>query len=43
MTDADNSRIIYWHRDLPPMDAEPIGEHIVEIVQSRRPFPSTYS
>jgi hypothetical protein len=21
---------IYWHRDLPPSDAQPVGEHVVE-------------
>ena len=21
---------IYWHRDLPPLAAEPVGEHVVE-------------
>jgi hypothetical protein len=20
----------YWHRDLPPIDAQPMGEHIIE-------------
>lgn len=29
--DPDNDRkIVYWHRELPPLDAEPVGEHIVE-------------
>ncbi len=23
-------KIVYWHRELPPFDAEPLGEHIVE-------------
>jgi hypothetical protein len=23
-------KIVYWHRELPPLDAEPLGEHIVE-------------
>lgn len=21
-----NPKVIYWHRELPPLDAEPIGE-----------------
>jgi hypothetical protein len=21
---------IYWHRELPPLDAQPMGEHVVE-------------
>jgi hypothetical protein len=23
-------KIVYWHRELPPLDAEPAGEHTVE-------------
>jgi hypothetical protein len=35
VTDMNDSRepdtkVIYWHRDLPPLDAEPIAEHTVE-------------
>ena len=29
MRNADR-KIVYWHRELPPLDAEPLGEHIVE-------------
>ena len=25
-----DTKVIYWHRDLPPLDAEPIAEHTVE-------------
>lgn len=29
--DADTGeKVVYWHRELPPLDAEPLGEHIVE-------------
>jgi len=28
---------IFWHRDLPPMDAEPMGEHVVEATSARVP------
>ena len=31
----DPSKIIYWHRELPPLDAEPIGDHIVEANSGR--------
>lgn len=24
------AKTVYWHRELPPLDAEPLGEHIVE-------------
>ena len=23
-------KLVYWHRELPPLDAEPLGEHTVE-------------
>lgn len=23
-------KVVYWHRELPPLDAEPLGEHVVE-------------
>jgi len=23
-------KVVYWHRELPPLDAEPVSEHIVE-------------
>jgi hypothetical protein len=28
---------IYWHRELPPVDAEPVGEHTVEATSDRLP------
>lgn len=31
------SQTIYWHRDLPPLKAEIIGEHTVEATSSRVP------
>ena len=27
--------IVYWHRELPPVSAEPMGEHIVEADSTR--------
>ena len=33
--DADNNKVIYWHRDLPPLEAEPVGAHIVEATSMR--------
>jgi len=30
-------RVIYWHRDLPPFDAEALGEHVVEASSKRVP------
>ena len=32
-------KAIYWHRELPPFDAQPMGEHVVEA--SSAPVPDT--
>jgi hypothetical protein len=29
-TTTDSERVIYWRRELPPVGAEALGEHIVE-------------
>jgi hypothetical protein len=29
--------VVYWHRELPPLSAEPIGEHIVEATSESVP------
>lgn len=34
-TTADAAKVIYWHGDLPPLEAEPIGEHVVEAESAR--------
>lgn len=35
-TIGDSARkCIYWHRDLPPFDAELIGEHVLEATSGR--------
>jgi hypothetical protein len=34
---ADSPQVIYWHRDLPPIDAEIMGEHVVEATSLRVP------
>jgi hypothetical protein len=31
------SKRIYWHRELPPLNAEVIGEHVVEATSNRVP------
>jgi hypothetical protein len=36
-TGDDEEKIVYWHRDLPPLEAELIGEHTVEATSSRVP------
>jgi hypothetical protein len=28
---------IYWHRELPPLDAEPIGDYSVEVTSAHVP------
>jgi hypothetical protein len=32
---SDGDKIIYWHRELPPLDAEVLGEHTVEATSRR--------
>jgi hypothetical protein len=32
-----STNIVYWHRDLPPSDAEQMGEHVVEATSTRAP------
>ena len=36
MDDRD-ATIVFWHRDLPPLDAELVAEHTVEASSSRVP------
>ncbi len=31
------NKVIYWHRELPPLDAEPLGEHNLEANSPRVP------
>jgi hypothetical protein len=28
-------RVVFWHRELPPVDAEMVGEHVVEASSTR--------
>ncbi len=32
-----DTKVIYWHRDLPPLAADPMGEHTVEATSCRVP------
>ncbi len=34
---ATTPKLVYWHHDWPPIDAEPIGEHTLEADSSRVP------
>jgi hypothetical protein len=36
-TPDTGDRIVCWHRELPPLDAEPIGEHSIEADSDRVP------
>ena len=33
----DDGKIVYWHRELPPLDAELMAEHTVEATSGRVP------
>jgi hypothetical protein len=35
--DANTGKTIYWHSELPPLNAEAIGEHMVEATSGRLP------
>jgi hypothetical protein len=35
--EARNHTLVYWHRALPPLDAETIGVHTLEATSSRVP------
>ncbi len=35
--DNHHDKIIYWHRELPPLDAEVMAEHTLEATSSRVP------
>lgn len=34
-TSAVNAKIVFWHRELPPFDAVPMGEHVIEATSGR--------
>ncbi|MBI4521071.1 MAG: hypothetical protein HY701_09545 [Gemmatimonadetes bacterium] len=37
MTDTSKAqdKVVYWHRDLPPLDAEVVGEHTLDATSRR--------
>jgi hypothetical protein len=36
MNDASNeTKTVFWHRELPPLDGEPMAEHVVEATSDR--------
>jgi hypothetical protein len=34
----ERSKVVYWRRELPPLDAEAIGEHTLEATSNRVPY-----
>jgi hypothetical protein len=32
-----STKVVYWHRELPPLGADPISEHVLEASSSRVP------
>jgi hypothetical protein len=36
-TTVESSQVVYWHRELPPLAAEPVEEHVVEAASRRVP------
>ena len=36
-TGNEQQKIVYWHRELPPLDTEAIAEHTVEATSGRVP------
>jgi hypothetical protein len=36
-TSGVRPKAIFWHRELPPLDAQAIGEHVVEATSSHVP------
>jgi hypothetical protein len=34
---TENSRIVYWHRELPPFNADAVAEHVIEATSHRVP------
>ena len=35
--DSNQHKTVYWHSELPPFDAEAMGEHVVEATSGRLP------
>jgi hypothetical protein len=33
--DVERPRVVYWHRELPPLEAELMADHVVEASSSR--------
>ena len=31
----NNAHVVYWHRELPPLEAEQMGEHVLEATSEK--------
>jgi hypothetical protein len=38
MKDKSERKIVYWHRELPPIEADLVAEHTVEATSQPRPW-----
>jgi hypothetical protein len=34
---SEQAKSVYWHRELPPLEAQPLGEHVLEATSGRIP------
>jgi hypothetical protein len=34
-TDSNSPKVVYWHRELPPLDGEVMHEHVIEATSDR--------
>jgi hypothetical protein len=34
---GENAKVVYWHRELPPFDADATQEHVIEATSDRVP------
>ena len=37
MSTDTGAKVVYWHRELPPLEAEPMGEHTIEATSGHVP------
>ncbi len=35
INNSDDGKIVFWHRELPPLDAELMAEHTIEATSGR--------
>jgi hypothetical protein len=42
MTRDPNGKAVFWHRELPPRDADAVGDHTIEATSARVPGTLSY-